>query len=1117
VCGPLPRGVTLLEASAGTGKTFTIAALATRYVAGGTPLDRLLLVTFGRMATGELRDRVRERLVSAELGLRRALAGVTPQADDDVLRLLAEGSADEVAARRGRIARALADFDAATIATTHGFCQQVLSSLGVAGDFESDATFVEDPTDLVEEVVADLYVRKFRRYSPPFDLDAALRIGKAAVFNPGAELVPVGVDPASQPAMRRRLAAAVRDEVERRKRRLKVITYDDLLTRLDATLRDRTHGADARARLRERYLVALVDEFQDTDPIQWEIVRSAFGEGNATLVLIGDPKQAIYAFRGADVYAYLDAASTAATQATLGINWRSDQPLIDAYDALMGGSRLGHAGIEYRTVRAAESHQQPRLRGAPHGAALRVRVLHRDDDLVGLTNNRSAAVPSARRVIAEDLAADVVALLSSGAEITSRSFDGADGDVQPIRPGHIAVLVSRNRDAANVRDALDAAGVPAVINGAGSVFAAPVARDWRALLEALERPSSSTRIHGVALSVFLDWSAERVATADDAAWEEVYDRVHRWAELLRRRGVAALLESITRSESLPGRVLARSDGERMLTDLRHIGQLLHAEAVADGLGVSALAAWLRRRIAEAAQDVNDEDRSRRLESDSEAVQVLTIHRSKGLEFPIVYCPYLWNEGWIDSDDPPIFHDPNNGDRRTIDVGGDKGPSFAANRQRHVQEERGEELRLAYVALTRARHQAVVWWASSYGSGNSALARLLLAGGGELDDAPSEDEVIARVQQLAAGAPGTISLERCARNAGVTWAAGPATGEELVTRSFGRTLDTVWRRVSYTGLTSVAHEADVASEPEDPGIIDEQVPVEPRPVPADGEAELRSVSLPLTAMPGGARVGTLVHAVFEHVDFAAADLDATIAAALAEQLSWSRVDVGPVDAVVDGLVAAVETPFGPLLDDARLRDFGRGDRLDELGFELPLVGGDAPTAELTLLALADLLETHVRPGDPLDGYAARLRDPALRQRLRGYLTGSLDLVLRRTGADGTPRFAVVDYKTNWLGDDAEQLTAWHYRPDAVTAAMHQAHYPLQALFYIAALHRYLRWRLPGYRPEDHLAGVLYLFVRGMIGAGTPRVDGQPCGVFAWAAPPALVVAVSDLLDAGVAAA
>ena len=160
----------------------------------------------------------------------------------------------------------------------------------------------------------------------------------------------------------------------------------------------------------------MVDEFQDTDSIQWEIMRRAFGRGGSTLVLIGDPKQAIYGFRGADVYAYLAAARAAETRATLGVNWRSDQALIDAYDALLGGAKLGHEGIEYRTVRAADAHQTPRLRGAPHPAPLRVRIVHRDDGGVGLTRQGWASEASAREHIAADLAADVVGVLASGAE-----------------------------------------------------------------------------------------------------------------------------------------------------------------------------------------------------------------------------------------------------------------------------------------------------------------------------------------------------------------------------------------------------------------------------------------------------------------------------------------------------------------------------------------------------------------------------------------------------------------------------------------------------------------------------------------------------------------------------
>jgi exodeoxyribonuclease V beta subunit len=1131
VLAPLPSGVTVLEASAGTGKTFAIAALAARFVAEGTPLHRLLLVTFTRTATGELRERVRDRLVTAEAGLARVLAGFPSAEDDEVVGALADAPAAEIEDRRRRLEVALADFDAATIATTHGFCQHVLGGLGIGGDVEADVTFVEDPTDLIEEVIDDLYVWRFcNRVEPPFDRAEALRIGTAAVTNPDASLEPAEAHPESEAAFRRRLALRTRREVDTRKRRLKLLTYDDLLTRLAATLRDPVRGPDACARLRQRYRVAIVDEFQDTDTIQWEIMRLAFAEPGSTLVLIGDPKQAIYGFRGADVHAYLAAATAAPTKRTLGTNWRSDQSLVDAYDALLGGARLGHDGIVYGAVRAALGHLRPRLTGAPDPAALRVRIVHRDDGVVRLTQKRWANADSARRHVADDLATDVVALLSSAAEVATHDGDGAAPDVEAIRPGHLAVLVGTHRQAAIVRDALDAAGVPAVVSGAGSVFASAIARQWLAFLEALERPSSPTRVRSAALSVFLGWTAGRVATATDEEWDDAYLRIHRWAGVLRTRGVASVLEAVTHEENLPARVLSCPGGERTLTDLRHIGQLLHVEAVAGQLGVTALSAWLGRRIAEAADDTADEDRTRRLESDAEAVQVLTIYASKGLEFPVVYCPYLWDPKHIPDVDPPVFHDAGAGDRRTIDVGGKGAPGYDDHRRLHEAEERGEELRLAYVALTRAKHQAVVWWASSWDSRQSALARLLFppdAGQpvlAELPSPPTDEQVVERVAHLQATAPGTISFAATTGATGRRWAATTDRTGRLDVRRFDRPVDLTWRRTSYTGLTSRQAEPETTSEPEDRGITDEQPPAVSTAADdtaAGGseatEAELRAVPLPLGTMPGGPRIGSLVHAVLEAVDFTDPDLAGSIARRLSAETAWSRLDVGPVDVVAAGLQAAVATPLGPLVGDVRLRDIPKADRLDELAFELPLVGGDDPTADLPLTALAGLVDEHVGPGDPLAGYADRLREPALGQQLRGYLTGSIDAVLRLHDGPGGPRFAVVDYKTNWLGDDGGTgtgPTAWHYRPAALAEAMQHAHYPLQALLYSVALHRYLRWRLPSYDPDHHLAGVSYLFLRGMSGAGVPRVGGQPCGVFSWRPAPALVAALSDLFDHGV---
>ncbi len=1078
VCGPLPTGVTVLEASAGTGKTYAIAALAARYIADGVPLDQLLLVTFTRMATGELRERVRDRLVSVE----EALSRPDPGERDAVARLLADGPPELVARRRRNLSRARADFDAATIATTHGFCQEVLAGLGVAGDVERDSQFVEDVSDLVDQVVDDLYVRRFHREEQhPISRDEAGRIARIAVENPVAPIEPSGAAE-TLPAMRARLAQAVRDELRLRKDRAALMTYDDLLTKLDETLRGPAGEIGVR-RLRERYHVVLVDEFQDTDPIQWSILRRAFAEGDSTLVLIGDPKQAIYAFRGADVYAYLDAAGEASDRPTLETNRRSDQGLIDAYDALFGGAQLGHEGIVYRPVHATAANQAPRLPGTP----LRIRVVHRDEPSLELTARGFATSGSAREHVAEDLAGDLVRLLNARPEIERRAEDGSTLDRVELRPGHVAVLVQTNRTAALIRDALDAAGVPAVINGAGSVFGTDPARQWLRLLEALERPTSSLRAHAAALTPFVGWTAEQVATADDAAWEAVHTRLHDWAAVLRLRGVASLAETITQAEGLPRRILARADGERALTDVRHVAELLHAAATSEQLGSTALVGWLRRRIAEAGQDTGDEDRSRRLESDEEAVQVLTVHRSKGLEFPVVYYPYLWEPSYIPSGVPVVFHDPDAGDRRTIDVGLE-GADFERHKRQEMTEQRGEDLRLAYVALTRAQHQAVVWWAPSWNSRDSALGRLLFAreAAGTVPavarDTPSDAATWTRFEALRDEAPGCVAVERSTLRPAETWAGQRREPAALSAARFDRDLDERWRRTSFSDISAGTYEARVGSEPEETSVNDE--PEAPVSAPAAGE-------LPLAAMPVGVEVGTFVHRVLEATDFAAPDLDAELAAAMAAVQARRPVDLGDPDRVVAGLRAAIETP---LLDGLRLRDLGRADRLDELDFEFPLVGGDRPRGWVDLDAVGAVLRAH---GDAL-GYADRLDDPALRRSVRGYVTGSIDLVARVGD-----RFAVIDYKTNWLGAPGRELAAVDYRPEALAAEMVSGHYGLQALLYTVALHRYLRWRLAGYDPDRHLAGVLYLFLRGM--------TGTRAGVFSWQPSGELVTALSDVFD------
>ncbi len=876
VSGALPRGMTLLQASAGTGKTFTIAALTTRYVAEGLPIDRLLVITFTRMATGELRERVRDRLVRAFDGLAATLAGITPT-DDEIVRHLADAPEAEVERRRGRLGKAIADFDSATIETTHGFCLQVLYGLGTAGDVDREVTLVEDVSDLMEEVVDDLYLRRFANKPNEYDFsrDAAMEIATRILHQPDARIVPDLSAGEDLPSIRRRFAKAVREEMDRRKRALKILTYDDVLIRLRDTLVDPQRGPAACARLRERYDVVLVDEFQDTDPVQWEIMHRAFGNPPATLVLIGDPKQAIYAFRGADVHAYLDARQAVDSEWTLDVNWRSDEGLLAAYDALFANAQLGEAGITYRKISAADINRRPRLVGAPVSAPLRVRIVHADDHLVPVTAKRGQPqAAAARDFVARDLAAEVVSLLTARPDVITRRRDGSE-EQTPLHPGHIAVLVRTNGHALTVRNALIRAGVPAVIGGSGSVFGTEPARDWLRLLEALERPTARDRASLAALTCFVGWTPERVATAGEDDWEDLHWSLHQWAALLRDRGIASLYEKVSSSHDVPARVLAGPSGERAMTDLRHVAQLLHEAGVSDGLGPTAMASWLGRRINEAEHDAENEERARRLESDAEAVQVITIHRSKGLEFPIVLCPYMWGS-YSPTIKVPVFHDKDNGNARTVDVAGD-GNGFTVHQQNQLVEERGEDLRLLYVALTRAQHQAVLWWVGASDCQHSPLSRLLF----DRDEqgvvrshgsaAPSDDAVEAAVTALGP----RLAVERVGIPPDERWEGDAGAPPTLEAAVFDRSLDLGWRRVSYSGITRAAHDQPaIGSEPEEQLTSDEElgvVTVRPTVGFAPEEERLRTVPLGLAAMPAGALVGTLVHSVLERTEFDAPDL------------------------------------------------------------------------------------------------------------------------------------------------------------------------------------------------------------------------------------------------------
>ncbi len=1095
---PAPRSTTVLEASAGTGKTFALAGLVTRYIAEGVArLDDMLLITFSRAATQELRDRVRRQLADAYA----AFDDPTRTGDNQVIAHLLTGTPEELADRKERLGDALAGFDAATIATIHQFCNLVLTSLGVAGDADAGVELVESLDELIVEIVDDLYLARFgrERDEPPLPYKRALKIAREVVANPSTELRPRDPEPGSYAAACIDFADAVRDEIEIRKRRQGVLGYDDLLSRLADTLA--ADDSPARERMSARWPIVMVDEFQDTDPVQWNVIDRAFnksGSGGSTLVLIGDPKQAIYSFRGGDVHTYLNAADSAGRKQTMRINWRSDAALVERLQMVLGGTALGDPRIVVRDVVAR--HPGTRLAGAPHPDPFRLRVVARST--FGKTGDKLVAIDDLRSHIGKDLAADIAALLASPA-----TFDGA-----PVKAGDVAVIVEKRKDARVCFAALTEAGIPAVYTGDSDVFDSAACDDWMALLDAFDQPHRSGIIRAAAATAFFGYTAEDLAREGDSLTDSVAETIREWADHARACGVAAVFES-ARLRGMADRVLSQRDGERYMTDVAHVAQLLQQTAHREHLTLPSLRDWLRDRRDEPTRGT---EHNKRLDRDAAAVQVMTVHGSKGLQFPIVYLPFSFNRYVPQQYDEILFH---GNQTRCLHIGGRGSDDYSDAHALGRREAAGDDSRLMYVALTRAQSQVVAWWAPSRDEPNGGLSRLLR------DRRPGEpripDQCSTKTVTDAAALERFGEWEKVrglvveesviAPLAGLAASPRPV---ELAVRHFHRGIDTTWRRTSYSGLVRSAQDAvGVSSEPEVVELDDEVADIA-LVTPAAGT----DVPSPMADLPTGAKFGSLVHAVLETADPRAADLAAELQTQIERHSVWWPVDVPSTD-LAAALVPMHDTSLGPLAGGATLRQIGLRDRLCEMDFEFPLAGGDLRSAApaVRLADVGRLLGRYLPADDLLASYAARLTDAALgSQSLRGYLSGSIDAVLRIPDGAGH-RYLVVDYKTNWLGEPGAPLTAADYTPARMAEAMLHSDYPLQALLYCVVLHRFLRWRQPGYDPGRHLGGVLYLFLRGMCGADTPITDGQPAGVFGWQPPVTLVTALSDLLDGQEAAA
>jgi exodeoxyribonuclease V beta subunit len=826
---------------------------------------------------------------------------------------------------------------------------------------------------------------------------------------------------------------------------------------------------------------------------------------------------------------------------TLRTNWRADDSCLEALRALLQGSSFGDPSIHYVPVEPAEANRGRRLEDAAgrslSGLDVRLAIgpdLPRGDN--GKVDNEAVC-----RMIERDLAGHVRGLLERARIPTGPRATGS----RRLAPSDVAVLVTGWGQARDLQAALRSEGIPAVIAGSGTVLDSEAATQLRYLLDGLERPGDPRRVRMFALSWFVGRTVEQVGSMDDDELSVLQDRLMTWAGRLSHHPVAEVLGQAFQETDVVARVLGLPDGDRHVTDLDHLAELLHLGAPQGRAGAAGLLATLESPPDIGADADGDTDvTARRIESEAAAVQITTIWGAKGLEFPVVCLPMLWRKPANRT--ALVYTDPESGERRLDVTGNGEWPSPSALQSRKdiaTTEESAERLRILYVALTRARHHTAVWWARNNTSKSNALTRLLFARGPDgvlvphdLDPPrprdctltlPDDDSIVAALDPLVEDSGGTIGVHvvPVREPPSEPWSdpSDELQPPELELAAFDRPLDRSVARWSFTSITR--HASVDLIDPYDPsgsdqGADDEAGGQDPDEVgdPTAGPDDLPGEVAPpppFELLVAGTAFGTFVHGVLEVVDFTTPDLDGDLHDAILDVSRRRGIDLGALapagvdgtDLLIEGLHAAITSPLGPLFRGAPLAELDRAHRLDELAFDLRL---GTPGNRPTVAAIGRLVAAHLPDGDPLAPWAEALADGTIDIELAGYLTGSIDLVARVRAEDGLDRFVVADYKTNRLRRPGAPRRRDAYGAVPLAGAMIEHHYPLQALLYTVALHRYLRWKLRLPAGTTVVGGAAYLFVRGMTGPDVPVVAGHPHGVFTWEFDPTLVLALSDLL-------
>lgn len=1181
------QGVTLIEAGAGTGKTYTIAGLFLRLVVEkGFGVDQILVVTYTNAATEELKTRIRNRLIAAKL----AFSG--GKAEDEVLDHLVQHAQDKSLALQ-RIEDALTDFDRAAIFTIHGFCQRLLQHYAFETGQLFQSELLQDRHALVQEFVEDFWRRHIS--NAPYELahfalhqlkgpdqlakviyycayphvkvlaesdkpdlseiarwrleaDQLLQQWAQAkdkilaiLLDPGLNARFYGkceADPRHPPFTFRQIRLAVfsaaleqwngkypldekqirylrssllkkytkkghdvpehpffavceralsaqkrmvqqmesylrylkgqlllkaRSALEEKKRRRHLLFFDDLLLQVHAALSGKQGGTLTKA-VRKQYRAALVDEFQDTDLLQYGIFKGLFGRAPQSLFMIGDPKQAIYSFRGADLFSYLKAAGSAQKRTTLTKNWRSTPTLITAVNTLFENhpNPFGFQKVRFNRAVAARTDEMR------DPVPLTLWYLTRTErDAPSKPFNQEDAT----QAVAAAVAQEIVRLLCDPLERT--------------KPWQIAVLTRTHKQSQIIKHALTQKNVPAVLHSAGSVFNTDEAVSVGRVLSAAADPNDPNKVRAALAQDMFGLKAPQFFQSmedPDDQWQGLWHTFHEAHRIWIRQGINPMFQTLMERRKLKARLLSLPDGERRVTNVRHLIELLHSAESQHGFAPEGLLKWLAFQMQSGQES---DEQQLRLESDARAVRIITMHKSKGLQFDVVFCPFTWSGVRLDKD-AAVFHDSRHHDQLTLTL----GPQIPLEQQMQAQKEQlAENLRMLYVALTRAKERCYMVWGRINGSEVSAPAYLFHGTPLTLSNSDgfssltqkmksiTDARMIHDLKQMAVRSQGTIKIEALPQGTEIKYR--PENKLEVAGshRVLQRKIIDRWRMVSFSSLTA-GLEKDEHEWPD----RDLDAGHEKTPAPVSGKFDT------LFDFPRGAHAGLFFHDLLEHWDHTHAT------ASRQNALIQSKLHLHGFDSRWDRVVSRLLSRLSKKeLKTSKaafsLSQVAREHRVNEMEFYFPL---KRFTSRDMQQCFADYAEQRTAPA--LDRQLGRLTFAPV----QGFMKGYIDTVFHYR-----QQYYLVDWKSNFLGSRLED-----YRPERLAVAMLDDFYFLQYHLYTVAVHRLLHQRIDGYRYDRDFGGVFYFFLRGVTGAAS---DGA--GVYFDKPDHALISALDHLLIAG----